>query len=339
MDILVLGGTALLSRAVAEVAVHRGHTVTTFNRGRTGTPVPGATALTGDRTVAADLEQLRGREFDLAYDTATYPSWVRTATEVLEPTTGHYAFTSSVNAYRNWPEQLDYRSGGTWDGDPDAAGATMPDELDESQAYGWRKVGAERAAARVFGPDRTTVLRAGLITGPHDGIGRLPWWLARVAGGGRVLAPGDPQDEVRLIDARDIAEFALLRAPGTFEVTGPAHQVNRGQLFAELVEVTGSDGEPVWVDDGWLATRSVQGWTEIPLWIPATEAPGVFAADTAPAEAAGLACRRVRDTLLDTWAWMQTIEGGWRPSGRTPGLERAKENELLRAFTDRGPSG
>lgn len=32
--------------------------------------------------------------------------------------------------------------------------------------------------------------RAGLILGPYEDIGRLPWWLNRLARGGPTLAPG-----------------------------------------------------------------------------------------------------------------------------------------------------
>ncbi|HEX8094105.1 MAG TPA: hypothetical protein VF542_09765, partial [Jatrophihabitans sp.] len=176
-------------------------------------------------------------------------------------------------------------------------------------------------------------LRAGLIVGPNDRVGRLPWWLDRVARGGRTLAPGRPEDELRMIDARDIAEFALLRPAGTFEVTGPAHQINRGQLLAEAREVTGSDAEFVWVSDDYLTAAGVEGWTELPLWSPAADVPGLWAHDTTAAEAAGLACRPVRQTLLDTWDWMRSIEGGWQRSERTPGLAPEREQELLAGWT------
>ncbi|MDQ1744665.1 MAG: hypothetical protein QOE23_3004 [Pseudonocardiales bacterium] len=332
MEILVFGGTVFLSRAVAELGVARGHNVTTFNRGRTGPPVAGARTITGDRTNPADLTPLADAHYDLVFDTGYLPEVVKASAELLAPTAGHYAYTSSINAYSAWP-QADYHQQGSYDGDPDAVGEQVPDDLPEGGEYGWRKVGAERAVQRAFGEHRCSLLRAGLIVGPNDRVGRLPWWLDRVARGGRTLAPGKAEDELRLIDARDIAEFALLQAPGTFEVTGPAHQISRGQLLAEAREVTGSDAEFVWVGDDYLVQAGVEGWTELPLWLPAAEAPGLWASDTAPAEAAGLACRPVRHTLLDTWDWMSGIEGGWQPAERTPGLAPERERELLAGWT------
>jgi len=333
MRILVLGGTVFLSRNVAETAVAQGHSVTTFSRGVSGPPVPGVRALTGDRTDPESLRQLAGTEFDLVFDTAYFPDRVRTAVELLEPNVGHYAFTSTINVFPGWPEQPDYHTGGIFDGDPDAVGEQLPDGLPDGGAYGWRKVGAERAVLRAFGAERCSILRAGLIVGPHDGVGRLPWWLDRVARGGQVLAPGNPDAELRMVDARDIAAFALRRPVGTFEVTGPARQITFGQLCMAMREVTGSDAEFRWLPDDYLSKAGIAAWTELPLWIPTADAPGLFAHDTRPAEAAGLACRPVRDTLRDVWRWMTELPGGWHPAERTPGLAADRERELLAGFT------
>ena len=58
-------------------------------------------------------------------------------------------------------------------------------------------------------------VRAGLLCGPHDNVFRLPWWVRRIAAGGRVPAPGTPDAPVQLVDVRDLAAWMLdLRAPG-----------------------------------------------------------------------------------------------------------------------------
>jgi 2'-hydroxyisoflavone reductase len=329
MDILVLGGTVFLSRAVAEVAVAHGHSVTAFNRGQTGEPVPGVRTVLGDRTDPDSLRQLADRSFDLVFDTGYFADRVQASARLLEPSVGHYVFTSSISVYPSWPESADYRSLGTYDGDPDAVGEQLPEDLPEGGGYGWRKIGAERAVLRSFGEHRSAILRAGCIVGPHDGVGRLPWWLDRISRGGPTVVPGPPERELRIIDARDIAEFALRLPTGTFEVTGPAHQVNYRQLFDEARTVTGSDADFRWLDDQVLLDAGVQEWTELPLWAAAAGAPGLWAHDSTEAEAVGLACRPVMDTLVDTWNWMRTIPGGWRPSERTPGLSAEQEATLL----------
>jgi len=329
MDVLVLGGSVFVGPAVVAEALAAGARVTVFNRGKSGPTPEGAEQVVGDRTVLADLEQLAGRRFDLVVDTAGYvPAQVTLAARLLAPSCGHYVFVSTINVFPGWPSLPDFHTAGVYAGDPDATPSDAPDPQTE---YGWLKAGCELAVVRAFGAARSTVLRAGCIVGPDDSqVGRLPWWIARVGRGGRVLTPGDQSDQVSLIDARDLARFALLQAPGTFELGGPP--VTRGELFSACRDVTGSDARFAWVDASWLAQQGVEEWTEIPLW---STAPSVFLHDSSAAVADGLRCRPLRDTLADTWAWQQRIPGGWRPAQRTPGLDPDKEATRLAAWDAR----
>jgi 2'-hydroxyisoflavone reductase len=335
MKLLVIGGSVFLGRAVVSEALAAGHDVTIFNRGRSGPAPDGARHVTGDRTAEGDLEQLRSERFDLVVDTCGFvPADVRAAADLLADSCGHYAFVSSINAYPAWPEQLDYSERGAHDGDPDATRDDVPPDLDPAASYGWLKVGCERAVERAFGADRTSVLRAGLIVGPHDSaVGRLPWWLDRVAKGGEVLVPGSPAAPISMIDARDLARFALLGAAGTFQCPGPSGRDTRADLMAAAAAATGSDASFTYLtDEAWLTDQGVQYWTEIPLWIPDAEGPATFRCEADAAEAAGLRWRPLAATVADTWAWQRTVEGGWSPSPSTPGLAADRERELLTAW-------
>jgi 2'-hydroxyisoflavone reductase len=335
VDVLVLGGTVFLGRAVVAEALALGARVTTFNRGLSGSPAPGVEQITGDRTQATDLDRLAGRRFDVVVDTSGYVAAdVARSAERLAPAAGHYAFVSTINVFPGWPEQADYRAGGVYPAPPDAARADFPADLDPGQSYGWLKAGAESAVRQAFGPERSSLLRAGLIVGPYDNVGRLPWWIDRVARGGEVLVPGTADDPFVAIDARDLARFALRAVPGALETTGPAGRDTRGSLMATIRATTGADAGFCYVGDDWLAAQGVEAWTEVPLWSP--DSPGLWAHDGAPAQAAGLVSRPLRDTVADTWAWMRTIPGGWRPSERTPGLTPIREAELLAAWQATG---
>src|SRR6266704_1290578 len=126
-------------------------------------------------------------------DTSGYvPAEVTLSANLLAPTCGHYAFVSTVNVFPGWPEAPDYRVVGLHDGDPDASRDDAPG--DES-SYGWLKAGCELAVVRAFGTDRSSLLRAGCIVEPNDSrVGRLSWWIDRVARGGEVLVPAGPDD-------------------------------------------------------------------------------------------------------------------------------------------------
>ncbi len=337
MDVLVIGGSVFLGRAVVGEALAAGADVTIFNRGISAPPPAGVTHVVGDRTKPDDLAQLGGRHFDIVVDTCGYvPAEVALSANLLAPTSEHYAFVSSINAYPGWPTATDYGVDGAHDGDPDATRDDVPAAFDGSQSYGWLKVGCERAAARAFGAERCAGLRAGGIVGPHDSaVGRLPWWIARVARGGEVLVPGEPSDPIALIDSRDLARFALSGAAGTFEVGGPAGRDTRADLMAACLAATGAQAAFTYIDSEWLHAQGVDYWTEVPLWIPASEGPSVWAHHNEDAEAAGLRWRPLAETVADTWAWQQAVPGGWQPGERTPGLAPDRERELLAAWAAR----
>jgi hypothetical protein len=102
--------------------------------------------------------------------------------------------------------------------------------------------------------------------------------------------------------------------------------------MAACLAATGSDATFTYVDSDWLADQGVAYWTELPLWIPAAKGPSVFASQAAEARAAGLRWRPLRETVADTWAWQQSVPGGWGPSEKTPGLTPDREAELLAAW-------
>ena len=67
MDILILGGTRFVGRALTEAALAQGHHVTLFNRGQTNPGLfPNVEAIHGDRDGGLDV--LKGKTWDVAID-------------------------------------------------------------------------------------------------------------------------------------------------------------------------------------------------------------------------------------------------------------------------------
>jgi 2'-hydroxyisoflavone reductase len=312
MKLLVIGGTSFLGRATVVDALGRGWSVTTLNRGRSAPDVEGVEALRGDRDDDAALTQLDGRAFDVVVDTCGFvPRVVGKSAAALASSGAHYVFVSSISATPTWPGRPTPEG---LDGQPCAADAG-PDDGD----YGVLKAGCERAVTEVFG-ERSTIARSGLLIGPHENVGRLPAWLARIARGGEVLAPGDPDVTMQLIDARDLAAFMLdcgeQKTPGTFNATAPTGNATMRSWLADCVTATGSDARLTWVPDDVLLAHELEPWTELPLWMPRGQegednGDHVWDADTSLTVAAGMRNRPVRDTVADTWAWMQ--DGGAPP--------------------------
>lgn len=327
--LLVLGGTWFLGRALVEDALGRGHEVTTFNRGRSGTDVPRVHVVRGDRTQPAHLARLvSGRDWDAVVDTSGYvPTMVGLSTRALVEHVQRYAFLSTVSVYEEWPHEPVTESSAVRPGrlDEDAG----PD-ADSAEGYGRLKRGCELAAAESF-PNGALIFRPGVILGPHENVGRLPWWLLRMARGGPVLAPQSADRLIQPIDARDVAAFVLDRLEeadtGVYNLAAPPGHATFGSFLAGCRQVTGSSAELVWVEPGFLLAHDVRQWTELPLW---RTYPGTWAVDSTKAEATGLQCRPLIETLRDTWAWMQA---GGEPTEHERqsehGLDPDKERRLL----------
>ncbi|MFD1933830.1 MULTISPECIES: NAD-dependent epimerase/dehydratase family protein [Nonomuraea] len=329
MRVLVIGGSAFLGRAIVSEALARGHEVTTFNRGQSYPDVPGVEAVHGDRESEADLDRLvEGRRWDIVVDTSAYvPRVAGRSARRLSGLADTYAFISTVSAVRGFPAERATDESGLWDCAPDAG--------PEDGEYGVLKAGCERAVEQGF-EGNTLIIQPGLILGPYENVARLPWWLTRIERGGKVLAPGDPSVAMQLIDARDIAIFTLDQAEkgvsDRFMVTGPAGNTTFGEWLELCRQATGSDAEFVWVDDRFLLDHEVGVWMELPLWAPAApEMANFWTISTAKAEAAGLRCRTVAETVRDTWEWLRDIPVGERVFGRknVHGIAPGKEAAIL----------
>jgi nucleoside-diphosphate-sugar epimerase len=329
--LLVLGGSGFVGRAIVDEALARGWEVTTFNRGITAPATdvdPRVTRLIGDRTDRRTLSALDGTEWEIVADTwAGAPVAVRDAARVLARGIGRYVYISSGSVYAPPPPLGATEDTPTVAASPDATGGD----------YAACKRGAELAVVSELGEDRALLARAGTILGPHEDVGRLPWWLSRMARGGKVLAPGPPERPLQLIDARDLARFvldaALAGRGGPFNTVGRRGHATTGMLLDCCLREAGARGARLaWVDPGVIERAGIKPWTELPIWLPpGHEYEGLHAADVERAHAAGLRCRPVQETVADTWAWMRSLAGPppLRPGGSAPGLSPESERAAL----------
>ncbi|MFC1420046.1 NAD-dependent epimerase/dehydratase family protein [Streptacidiphilus cavernicola] len=342
MRLLVLGGTWFLGRAVVSDALSRGWEVTTFTRGLSGTPVPGAVAVHGDRENEADVRRLAEQgPWDAVVDTSASeltPRTVLTGAEALASKAGRYVYISTVSVYRGWPDEPLFIDSEVLDGpaDADADYGRLPaNHVGADTHYGKQKAGAERAVVQAFGADCASILRPGVILGPGEYVGRLPWWLSRAARGGDILAPGNPNQTIQPVDVRDVARFALNQAtatgPQVHNVTAPIGRETMGGFLESCLEATGSTGRLVWAPDEHLLQYDLVQWSELPLW---RTHPGVWRIDSTSGYAAGLECRPLSETVADTWAWLQrgnvpVPHQRWKKHGIAPG----KEEQILAGLT------
>lgn len=190
-------------------------------------------------------------------------------------------------------------------------------DLDFPEGYARAKAGGELAAVAAFG-EWALLTRAGLILGPYENVGRLPWWLGRIAHGGPVPAPGPADVAVQHIDVRDLAAWmldaAVQRLAGPFDLVCPVGHTTMGDVLDACVAATGSNAELCWTAPETILAAGIQPWTGLPIWLPPGEMhDALHGCDVSKALAAGLRCRPVTPTVADAWAWLQTSMTG-RPS-------------------------
>ena len=336
MQILILGGGVFLGAATLDLALGAGHRVTVFNRGRARSAWPASVeVIHGDR--GADLGALRGRRWDAVVDTSGYvPVDVAASADALRDS-GTYCFVSSISAYAAFD-----RAPVDEDSALAEAGDVAPDDRDLNH-YGVQKAACERAVQRVFG-ERATIVRPGLIVGPGDRSGRFAYWPWRTAAGGDMLVPAVPKGEpLQFIDVRDLARFivgVLERGiRGVFNATGPVEAA--GCDWPTLIEACiaavarrgGAAARPVEVAESFLEGEGVQPWTELPLWLPSTDAAlqGHARIDVARAAAAGLVTRPVAETID---AVLDETAPGPDDARRRGKLATEREAELLAHWRD-----
>ncbi|MGX4736056.1 NAD-dependent epimerase/dehydratase family protein [Kitasatospora griseola] len=318
-SLLVLGGTRFVGRAVVEAALADGYRVTMFNRGLTDPGLfadAGVETVIGDRT--EDLSALDGRRWDAVIDVAGYlPEVVRRSVDALGDRVGRYVFVSTISVFADLSTVQD----------EDGAVLEIVDGLSRIQLYGANKAACERIVLDAYG-ERASIVRPGLIVGPHDPTDRFAYWPRRFRRGGRVLLPGDPAAPTQFIDVRDVAAWILgcvaAERAGVHIVTGRSMPI--GEFFTACQAAVGSDVEGVWVDTETLLKEGVEPFMGVPLWNGDPEFAAAERIDISRALAAGLTLRPPAETLADTAAW-DAARGVPEKEGLTP----AEEERLLNA--------
>jgi 2'-hydroxyisoflavone reductase len=173
-------------------------------------------------------------------------------------------------------------------------------------------------------------VRAGLLVGSYDYSDRFTYWVHRVAEGGEVLAPGQSGRRVRVLDARDLAEWIIrmteMRQTGIYNATGAEDGLTMGRLLEECRTVSGSAATFIWASENFLLDQKVAAWSEMPLWLP-EEYNGIFLVNNDKAITAGLTFRPLSDTIRDTLTWDATRSSNME---RRAGLKPVRERELLK---------
>lgn len=306
LKLLILGGTSFLGPQQIAYALNRGHSISTFTRGRTKPSVQKDTfddveQLVGDRE--NNLDALRGRKWDVVIDNSGNKlNWVKDTLELLKDNSDIYMYTSSTGVY--------YPYLGKDIGEKTKLVLKVPPGITQVQKYeydfGVMKANNENQVLRIFGNDRSIIVRPTYMMGPGDQTDRFTYWPERLSIGGEVLIPGNEDDPVQYIDVRDVASWMIRlaenRKAGIYNAVGPASATGMHAFVYGVHAAFGSDATFVKIPDyDFLAKHQILD--PIPWIMPVGDNVGSALINNKLAVANGLSFRPLAESARDIYTW------------------------------------
>jgi nucleoside-diphosphate-sugar epimerase len=186
MNVLIIGGTGLISTGIVKALQERRAVITVFNRGQTDDRLgDGVRRITGDRAdfPAFEKTMMVAGPWDVVIDMICFrPDEAASALRAFAGRCGHFIFCSTVCTYGNTQ-------------------TTVPTTEDTPQAphsdYGRKKLACEQLLLRAHAEGRmpVTIIRPSHTYGPGGGIinnlNTEPAFLARLRAGRPVIVSGD----------------------------------------------------------------------------------------------------------------------------------------------------
>lgn len=309
LKILILGGTSFLGPQQIAYALKRGHSISTFTRGRTKPSVQKdifdeVEQLIGDRD--NNLDALRGRKWDVVIDNSgNRVKWVKDAVDLLKDNADIYMYTSSTGVYYPYLGK-DIR-------EETKPVLKVPDGITKVQSleygYGVMKATNEIEVMNGFGKERSIIVRPTYIMGPGDQTDRFTYWPERLARGGEVLVPGKADDPVQYIDVRDVANWMIRlaenRKAGIYNAVGPASATGMHAFVYGVHAAFNSEASIVMIPDyDFLAKHNIM--EPVPWIMPVGDNVGSALVNNKFAVANGLTFTPLAESVKDIHEWFNS---------------------------------
>ena len=183
MKVCVIGGTGNISTSIVRVLLEKGHEVTCYNRGKSGTLPKDVRVICGDRSLRDDFEKSMQKEsFDAVIDMICFNAEDAKSDIRAFPHVGQLVHCSTVCTYG-----IEY----LW------LPVTEDHPLRPISDYGRNKVAADAAFLEAHYRDAfpVTIIKPSTTYGPKLGLLRqVAWdfsWIDRVCKGKPILVCGD----------------------------------------------------------------------------------------------------------------------------------------------------
>ena len=303
MHVLFIGGTGLISTAIARQLLEQGHQVTLFNRGKSENRLPdGSTVevITGDRKDYAAFEaQFADKYYDVVVDMiAFHPDDAASAVRAFAGRCGQFIHCSTVCVYS---------------GPPKAIPTPETEPYHSIGNYGKNKIAIEELLLKAYSEQKfpVTILRPSHSYGEGGRVTR-PWGSAetfvdRIRKNKPVIVPGDGTGLWASCHVDDVAKGFIgtmgkaLCIGQAYNITGEEY-LTWNEYHQTLADVAGGTFTPVHIPTDVLievAPKASGGTREIFAW------PSIFVADKIKRDA-GYSGQSIswREGLERTIAWM-----------------------------------
>ncbi len=247
MHVLFIGGTGLISTAIARQLLERGDRVTLFNRGQSENRLPdGAEVLQGDRKDYAAFEAaFADKSYDVVVDmVAFHPEDTASAVRAFEGRCGQFVHCSTVCVYSGPVTQIP---------------TTETEPYHSLGSYGKNKAACERLLLDAFDSQSfpATIMRPSHSYGEGGGVIRsfgsyayMDQFIDRLRKGKPVIVPGDGNSLWASCHVDDVAR-GFVGVMGNDKCLGGAYNITGDEWMtwntyhAQVAEVVGGTFVPV----------------------------------------------------------------------------------------------
>lgn len=307
LRILILGGTSFLGPHQIAYAMSRGHSISTFTRGKTIPTIytdlyKNVEPLIGDRN--DNLTALENGEWDVVIDNSGHNAeWTKKSAALLKDKAGIYLYTSSTGVYYPYlGSDIDEKTKLLLKEPEDI----VDEDLKMEYGYGVMKANSEIETIKAFGQDRSIIVRPTYMMGPADKSDRFIYWPIRLSRGGEIMVPGKSNDLVQYIDVRDVAEWMIRLAEeklaGTYNAVGPKNSQSIHEFINHASEAFDVESTFVNIDDyEFLQENNVH--YIVPWIMPEGNNYGSARINNQRGIENGLTFRNLKESIKDTYQW------------------------------------